>query len=97
MPLEQREWESEIRGTPGSKVPTCKFFYNELNFLKGIVTNRVATTNPATSESDINVTTPPGSQTFSTQQQMSPSCQPVISQSSKELLHSTAHNNELAI
>ena len=49
------------------------------------------------SESDINVTTPPGSQTFSTQQQMSPSCQPVISQSSKELLHSTAHNNELAI
>ena len=66
----------------GSKIPTCKF-YNEMNFLKDIVTNRVTTTNLAIPESDINVTTPPGSQTFTLQQQMSPSCHPVVSQSVK--------------
>ena len=81
-------------GAPGSKIPSCKF-YKELNFLKDIVTNRVTTTNLAIPESDINVTTPPGSQTFTLQQQMSPSCHPVVSQSSEELLQLTAHNHEL--
>ena len=80
-------------GAPGSKIPSCKF-YKELNFLKDIVTNRVTTTNLAIPESDINVTTPPGSQTFTLQQQMSP-CHPVVSQSSEELLQLTAHNHEL--
>ena len=70
-------------------------FHNELNFLKDIVTNRV-TTDLAMPESDINVTTPPGSQTFTLQQQISPSCHPVVSQSSEVLLQLTAHNHELA-
>ena len=78
---------------PGSQIPTCKF-YNELIFLKDVVTNRVTTTNLAIPESDINVTTPPGSQTFTLQQQMSP-CHPVVSQSSEELLQLTTHNHEL--
>ena len=47
-------------------------------------------------ESDIIVTTPPRSQTFILQQQMFPSCHPVVSQSSEELLQSTAHDHELA-
>ena len=48
------------------------------------------------SESDINVTTPPGSQTSTLQQQMSPSCHPIVSQSSEGFLQPTAHNHELA-
>ena len=65
-----------------------------MNFLKDIVTNRVTTTNLAIPESDINVTTPPGSQTFTLQQQMSPSCHPVVSQSSDKF-QLTSHNHEL--
>ena len=87
-----RERDQAKSGAPGSKIPTCKF-YNELNFLKDIVTNRVTTTNLAIPESDINVTTPPGSQTFTLQQQMSP-CHPVVSQSSEELLQLTTHNHK---
>ena len=44
----------------------------------------------------VNVTTPPGTRTFGLQQQMSPSCHPVISQSIKRLLQLTTHNHELA-
>ena len=75
MRIEKRVIERErVRdqaksGAPGSKIPTCKF-YNELKSLKDIVTNRVTTTNLAMPENDINVTTPPGSQTFRLQQQM---------------------------
>ena len=81
-------------GAPRSKIPACKF-YNELNLLKDILTNHVTTTSLAIPESDINVTTPPGSQTFNLPQQMSPSYHPVVSQSSEELLQLTAHNHEL--
>ena len=88
-----RERDQAKSGSPGSKIPTCKF-YNELKFLKDIVTNRVTTTNLAILESDINVTTPPGSRTFTLQQQLSPACHPVVSQSS-EKLQLTAHNHEL--
>ena len=73
-----REKDQGKSGAPGSNISTCKF-YNKLKFLKDIVTNRVTTTNLVMPESDINVTTPPGSRTFSLQQQMSPSCHPVIS------------------
>ena len=66
-----------------------------MNFLKDIVTNRETTTNLAIPESDVNVTTPPGSQNFTLQQQMSPSCHPVVSQSSEKLLQLTARNLEL--
>ena len=66
-----------------------------MNFLKDIATNCVTTTNLAIPESDINVTTPPGSHTFTLQQQMYPSCHPVVSQSSEELLQLTAHNHKL--
>ena len=45
-------------------------------------------------ESDINVSTPPGSQTL--QRQMSISCHPVISQSNAELLQLATLNHELA-
>ena len=47
-------------------------------------------------ESDINITTPPGFQTFTLEQQMSPSRHPVVSQSSEELHQPTARNHELA-
>ena len=93
--IRDRERDQAKSGAPGSKIPTCKF-YNELNFLKDIVTNRVTTTNLAIPESDINVTTPPGSQTFTLQQQMSP-CHPVVSQSSEELLQLTAHHHKLKL
>ena len=53
-----REGDQAKSGAPGSKIPTRKF-YNELNFLKNIVTNRVTTINLGMPESDINVTTPP--------------------------------------
>ena len=92
--MRERERDQAKSGAPRSKIPTCKF-YNELNFLKEIVTNHVITTNLAMSESDINVTTAPGSQTFILQQQMSPSCHPAVSQSSEEFLQLTAHNHEL--
>ena len=62
--MRDRERIQAKSGTPGSKIPTCKF-YNKLNFLRDIVTNLVTTTNLAMSESDLNITTPPGSQTFS--------------------------------
>ena len=87
--------QAKIRGTWNKKVQACKF-YNELNFLKGIVTNRVTTTDLAMPESDVNVTTPLGSSTFILQQQISLSCHPVFSQSSELLLQLTAHNHELA-
>ena len=92
--MRDRERDQAKSGAPRSKIPACKF-YNELNLLKDILTNHVTTTNLAIPESDINVTTPPGSQTFNLSQQMSPSCHPVVSQSSEELLQLTAHNYEL--
>ena len=48
-----RERVQAKSGAPGSKVSTCKF-YNELNFPKDIVTNRVTTTDLAMPESDLN-------------------------------------------
>ena len=90
-----RERDQAKSRAPGSKIETCKF-YSELNFLKDIVTNRVTTTNLTMAESDINVTTPPGYQTFIPQQQMSPSCHPAVPQSGEELLQSTVHTHELA-
>ena len=88
-----REGNQVKSRTARSKITTCKF-YNELNLLKDIVTNSATTTNLAMPENDLNVTTPPVSQTFSLQQKMS-SCYPVISQSSGEFLQSAAHNHEL--
>ena len=94
--LIDRERDQVKSGAPGSKTPTCKFF-NELIFLKDIVTNCVTITNLVMPASDINVAVPPGSQEFCLPQQMSPSCCQVTLQSSEELVQSaTTHNHERA-